>query len=276
MNIQKQNKTLNFIRRNYSSPLSQRKYEGLSFDQTLVELTTVLDGDRPVCLIEISQDQNEKLASLMANREIKIVSFPLKNMDGGFAHKISLDLEKSIKGYTSLFSDKRYFAVAGYSDENIRKFINYLAINDHRSLGAMLGYPSCCVSTFCNVWEQGYVDPIWQLAENTDGKKNTDDFSIRLDKWYPEINPLLRYVGIRILPHIPHSFDCEASRKISTRWLEIISNIYGHETKGTILSVLKGNMMWSVRRGIAQVKTNDIKITYNSLFTYEKYIVKLV
>lgn len=147
---------------------------------------------------------------------------------------------------------------------------------DHDMIGELLGYPKCCREFFTNVWGAGYVDPVWQQAENCseDSFIKKEDHLIQIGANTPwETSPLLRYIGVRIVPQIPCSHDCKHSLETAHNWLAL-----GEELKVEGLTELRELLQmpveWDCLKGIAYVSTPIFKIETNSMTCYPRHVVQ--
>ena len=132
----------------------------------------------------------------------------------------------------------------------------------HLVIGDLLGYPRCCTEFFTDVWSQGFYDPLWQAAEN-DGDpvigKNTwlgteDRYIIYIPDAYPEAIQELRYFGIRITSHLPHSHRCEETRKIGKIWAKVIGDL-DEDARDWLYEILSSPIVWDSYHGVVQVHT---------------------
>ncbi len=87
-----------------------------------------------------------------------------------------------------------------------------------REAGRLLGYPTCCTNHFMKYWvDQEFVDTTWTMAaENM--QLNDDDethrtIHIKADT-PPEANIMWRWQGVRLVSHLPCSFDCKATEEL--------------------------------------------------------------
>jgi hypothetical protein len=147
---------------------------------------------------------------------------------------------------------------------------------DHDKMGELLGYPKCCRDFFHKNWTAGYVDPIWQQAEATSGDmiKKKSKYSIRLADTVPwQLNNLLRYVGVRAVPHIPCSHDCEHSFKMANDWIELGRKLNIAGLDG-LTQLLQMPVEWNALKGIAFISTPVMKIETTSVPCYPKYVVQ--
>jgi len=147
---------------------------------------------------------------------------------------------------------------------------------DHRKIGTLLGYPTCCQDFFSTVWKAGYMDPVWQEAENCrpENVKKKSQYHIRLKSTIPyETSVMLRYIGIRILPHIPCSHDCQHSAKMAKDWVQL-----GRDLKlegiEDLLEILQFPIEWDCLKGTAYVSTPIFKVETNSVTCYPKHVIQ--
>jgi len=174
----------------------------------------------------------------------------------GFAHKHPIVVEGK---------PWNYFGVVGRTTEDAWDFVEATAKDDHRAMGDLLGYPKCCQDFFSTVWMAGFIDPVWQAAERTEGAKiegNTVGISSSLTF------DGLRYVGIRMVPHLPCSFSCQGSGEIAEKWQLL-------EGMDTVAKLLALPITWSCLNGIALVSTPHFQVSTNSNPCYPIHIVEM-
>ena len=130
-----------------------------------------------------------------------------------------------------LLDDKNYFYVsrtkelakkAMHYEINIIKFYNKqldfdLFCNYVRNLGALLGFPDCCVEFYLSCWlEQGT-----NILERTEPEPNYISYSYRntgnLAKIDFRMNNLFFY---RIIPFFPCSYECHAAMQYAAKVFE--------------------------------------------------------
>jgi hypothetical protein len=117
-----------------------------------------------------------------------------------------------------------YRVVISRTPTDARRMQAALADTRSTDIARLLGYPSCCAEWFASLWGDGVSDPAWiMLAESAAPGVDLDGFpsTIRLAgiEW-AALNPVLRYAGIRLVPHIPHSLTCAASQAMAVAWQE--------------------------------------------------------
>lgn len=171
-----------------------------------------------------------------------------------------------------------YYGVVG-RPEDLAAFAEATDRGDHSALGELLGYPACCRTFFSEVWTAGFVDPVWHAAQNAllEGAEVVEEGPrlLHLKGHYPEVLPVLRYIGVRLVPHIPHSLRCEASRRMAQDWMALAREEGLGEEVDWAYEMLGWAMEWSVLHGIAEVRTPYFKIATNSIASKEKWTVRL-
>jgi Methyltransferase small domain len=137
------------------------------------------------------------------------------------------------------------------------------AWGDDERLGRLLGYPACCREFFRRVWvEAGRVDTTWEMAETagTEGPA--------------EANILLRWLGVRLVPHLPCSFSCAATAELG-RQLAALGRASGFaEDVGRALEMLAWPVEWNALHGIAEVRTPVCKVSTRTDATADRLIVQ--
>ena len=147
-----------------------------------------------------------------------------------------------------------------------------------REAGRLLGYPTCCTNHFMKYWvDQGFVDSTWTMASDN-MQLNDDDEShrtihIKADT-PPECNILWRWQGVRLVSHLPCSFDCKATEELGMKMAELGRKL-GYETEVKwIYELLSWPLEWSALHGIAEIRTPINKISSRTDMTPWKYVVQ--
>ncbi|MCD6240385.1 DUF483 domain-containing protein [Candidatus Bathyarchaeota archaeon] len=144
---------------------------------------------------------------------------------------------------------------------------------DHAKIGELLGYPSCCVNFFCKVWDAGIYDPVFEIALNTDEKEVRSSREVVV-YGHPYLNQATRYVGLRVVPWFPCSYNCEESIRLGEEvWAKIMRE-YDDEAFDWYMELLKEGIRWDSLYGIAEITIGDkIKIVTNTYPYYERRIL---
>lgn len=77
------------------------------------------------------------------------------------------------------------------------------------AVGQLLGFPACCVAFFDRVWNEA-------------SQRDTTLAMVRTPAPAPEANILGRWLGVRLVPHLPCAFDCRetiaGARRLAPLW----------------------------------------------------------
>lgn len=145
---------------------------------------------------------------------------------------------------------------------------------DHGRIGELLGFPECCRAHFGEFWgELEFRDTTWPMAENTmAGEYNTTRIDIA--DAFPECNILWHWMGVRLTPHLPCSFKCEASRNLARQWIECGKEHDYAVQMEQALEILSWPIQWSALYGIAEIRTPILKCSSRTDTTAEEYVVR--
>ena len=138
----------------------------------------------------------------------------------------------------------------------------------------LLGYPQCCCNFLRIVLEKGQMDTTWPMIEENIKISQELNCSIEVVA-SPFLNILLRWIGIRAIPHLPCSFCCKESIYLAKRYVSIGRKLgYNHEMDW-LLEILGWPIQWSALHGIAEIKTPILKISTQTEATPGKYTVSI-
>lgn len=134
---------------------------------------------------------------------------------------------------------------------------------DHR-IGTLLGYPDCCRTAFDATWGQGQVDNTYEQFLNMKGNVTNDG------KHSIYASTMLRWMGVRLVPHLPCAFNCAASIRFGQD-LARVAREHGYvEEMQFVETVLGWPMHWNRMFGIAEILTPALRITTRSDWTPKK------
>lgn len=137
-------------------------------------------------------------------------------------------------------------------------------------IGRLLGFPDCCREFFQRTWvDEKMVDTSWAMG----GAMGTEEELSKVSG-SPEGNILLRWLGVRLVPHLPCSFDCEHSAEFGRRFVELGRENGFSDEMDTALEMLSWPVEWSALHGIAEVKTPILKIVTRTDATAGKLVVQ--
>jgi hypothetical protein len=123
--------------------------------------------------------------------------------------------------------------------------------NDWDTVGTILGYPKCCIDFFLKYW----VDEKW--FDTTYPMGNAQPIS-------PANNILLRWVGVRLVSHLPCSFDCPGTMLIGKKNIMTARALGFNRQIDQIIEMLSWPVEWSSLHGIAIITTPIFKIITSS------------
>ena len=144
---------------------------------------------------------------------------------------------------------------------------------EEQAIADWLGVPACCGAFWRRVSAFGRdLDAIWHMSE---GALAVDDRSRRVDAPAVECNILLRGLGVRLVPHVPCSFACEASVRLGGTLAEVGAR-YGHADEiAWAREMLSWPMEWSAAAGLARIKTTVFQISAPTEPRPGRYTVRL-
>jgi len=155
------------------------------------------------------------------------------------------------------------FRVVITSQAGTKDFLRAWSSNDERSIGNLLSYPPCCTRFFNRVWvKEKYLDTTWPMTGDP------LDTTIYV-KGFDECNILLRWAGVRAVPYLPCSFNCQFTKMFSDGF-----NDKTREEFKWIMEMLSWPVEWSALHGIARIKTPLFEISTRTDHTNEKYTVR--
>jgi len=86
-------------------------------------------------------------------------------------------------------------------------YTDVLPFTENQKIGEWLGFPKCCRDNFDNTWAVGSVDTTFEQVK-------TDNFL-----W--ETSTLFRWMGVRLVAHLPCHYGCEESQRIGQQFYEL-------------------------------------------------------
>ena len=165
-----------------------------------------------------------------------------------------------------------YRVVVG-TPQSVTAFKNAWDNDDHGEIGRLLGYPSCCHQFFFDVWvEDGLIDTTWPMAV-ADNAIDEDTRCLEVSG-ASEANILWRWMGLRAVPHLPCSFNCQPTIALGQQFIQLGREAGYEQEMEWLLEILSWPMQWSALHGIAEVKTPLIKVSTRTDATAEEYVVR--
>ena len=146
--------------------------------------------------------------------------------------------------------------------------------SDQVKIGEALGYPACCQRFFQRVWvEERCMDTTWAMSAPAEPATQIEEFERRVSG-PKESNILLRWLGIRAVPHLPCSFDCASTAEFGRKLISVGRDAGFAIEMDWLLEMLSWPVAWSALHGIAEVRTPILKIATATDATAERYEVR--
>ena len=254
-----------FTRTAWVSEAARDKWEGaIKSCAALVsdlEILSVEAGHRPCAWRTVSRAELPEFAKCCADRRLSVLPVRWVGLfpGNGFLH------------YTPEGDSQAYCIIARDLDAAL-KFRAAFEAGDHDIQGEMLGFPLCCRKAFAENWKAGIFDPIWQAACADYPGWMPAENRLRKIEAHPYSNPLLRYIGLRVGFHIPHSFNCQETIRIG---IERLSLAKEKDLVAILEHLLSMPMEAQLLHGILQIRTPLFYVINYSVPTHEKYTIKV-
>lgn len=233
----------------------------------LAEYEMVKQGARRCATLHITpRDYDRMMEQIQRDRLVWLPITRTRNYSG-FSHKHfpveELDANSSVYGVlANNLDDAEAFRGASVGQRT-----------DHKAIGELLGFPTCCCEAFVRWWPT-YFDPVYQCAEASEHQVlKLENYEALVVAPHIATHQMLRYAGFRLTSHFPCRLDCEASIEVGKTWLEVATKADPQGVEA-LLKILSLPGEWSVLHGIAVVETPHFTIVTNSLPTKSKWAVR--
>lgn len=229
-----------------------------------VEFELIRRGYRKCNFIHIDPLRPDAMKIIFENNFHYQVLQSIKKYSGfAHTHYSPNSLEDTLM-FTAVCSDK----------ESLSIFANAYFKGDHKTIGEMLGYPKCDIDFFVKYWNE-HLDLVYPSAMNSTKEGDVVYFD-------PRLNIMLRYIGLRIIPHFPCSFQCPNAIKFAETIMDIMRE-KDSKLVDELLDVLSKPVIFSQVNGIIQVEvyedksfTKPLFIIIQSGYSSEEYRLKMI
>lgn len=219
-----------------------------------VEKSNILHGIRDSYLTNLKPDNLYEMDKWASDNDLKLVMLGREGMN---------------YGYSSL--SKNYEAGQPYvircaitKPEYESTWKQAWDVMDNETVGKLLGFPTCCREWFVKYWQdEKYIDDILPMYLN-------NNFSID-GPW--QLNFYYRYLGIRLVSHMPCSSTCEDSLKIAQKNHELMLHLGYVDEYEWIKQILNWPARWSSLHGIAEIRTPIFKLSHKSDYLAEEVVI---
>jgi len=144
---------------------------------------------------------------------------------------------------------------------------------NHHGIGDLLGYPKCCRDFFQYTFGLSQIpDTPWHQGLNSPA---IGEFTptYRKVEGYAALNAMLRYWGIRLAPHLPCSYHCDASTKwVDDIWWPLAQKLDSKAAEDLMI-LLEMPLRFDVHKGIAIVDTPLFRGYTNSVPCYPAHVL---
>jgi 2-polyprenyl-3-methyl-5-hydroxy-6-metoxy-1,4-benzoquinol methylase len=228
-----------------------------------VELLSVAESYRAATLVTCTAEEMAELPADIAHLGLSVIPVQISSSARGSYSTRIAPLTASTGRYVYHCAVGR-LAIASAFSKAWRD-------RDDETIGLLLGFPSCCRKAFTDIWvRQNRIDTTWHMAVRC--AKPSSDRVVYVEG-YPEANVLLRWLGVRAVPHLPCSFDCPRTALIGRDFLCIGETSFTEEM-ALVREMIEWPVEWSALHGIAEIKTPVIKLATNTDSTGYKYVVR--
>jgi len=233
-----------------------------------IEKWSVVDGVRPSCLLSIGPNDLPELTCWAVDHQL--VAIPLSRV-GGTALYSATSEPPGETGWSYRVALCQWAVAAEWSER-------WHGHQNDDAIGALLGFPECCRRFFGRIWiEEKYLDTTWPMAEETewiDDDKLRDHRRLIRVAGFDSCNILLRWLGVRAVPHLPCSFECPETVKVANEFAQVGRDHGFDDAIEWTAEMLSWPIEWSALHGIAEIKTPILKISSRTDMTVDKHVVQ--
>lgn len=221
-----------------------------------IEWQTIVDAVRACALLWASHE--ELVALVPALKQHGLRAIPLTS-----TLRVSAEEGRNMLVYRVAVGKRR--ELSGFRRAWIR--------GDDDAIGQYLGYPACCRAFFRQVVvEGGWLDPTWPRAISA---MQSEELAESIDLHMPpELNPFWESLGLRLVPHIPCSYACNAARTLAMGFLSTGRRCGYVGELDCLLELTRWPVEWSALHGIAEIKTPIVKLSTRTDATPRKLILR--
>ena len=131
--------------------------------------------------------------------------------------------------------------------ERLSDFVAAWHDRNDEEIGLLLGFPGCCVEFFKQTWGRGLHDP-------------TEKMQVSNPHTSPYTNILLRWLGVRPVPHMPCSLECEVTKMQGETYLGMMDE----RARAWSRELLSMSMEYKTLNGVGEVTTPLFKLAFTS------------
>jgi len=136
---------------------------------------------------------------------------------------------------------------------------NAFHARDDAHIGRLLGFPECCIQFFDRVWNERRL-------------RDTTLAMVHRSATPLGSNILGRWLGVRLVPHLPCAFGCVASEYAAQQYATLLPDSCAEWTR----ELLSWPVQYSALHGIAEVIWPVVKVVTNTDYTAKRRDVRLM
>jgi len=229
-----------------------------------LERLAVVEGIKPATLQTCAPDKLTEVSEWALEKNLVCIPLGMQGASDSYSSAASPVVAGKPFEYRTLITNPHLATI----------FIEAWKEKDDERIGAALGYPQCCRDFFDWAWvEQNWTDTTLpmsldhalELKERASLARNLSSIDSIIHHAGPiECNILLRWLGVRLVSHLPCSFYCEKSRKIGESMV-ILGMQRGYiQEMGWLREMLSWPMRWSSLHGVGSVTTPVFRLVFDS------------
>ena len=88
------------------------------------------------------------------------------------------------------------------------------------------------------------------------------------------ISSVFRYINIRILSHMPRSFDDYESLEVARKWIQVAKDHKLDDELQDVIDIMRLPYEWDCLKGVAVINTPVFKLVVNSMACYPNHVVQ--
>lgn len=150
--------------------------------------------------------------------------------------------------------------------EDARELVYAYREHNTYKIGDVLGYPDCCIDFFEVHWiKEHWLDTSLPMALGESS----------IISWSPYCNILLRWLGLRLVSHLPCSFNCVDTAAIGRSYVQLAYDLGHRTTIDALYDILSWPIEWTGLHGIGILTTPVCRVTFRTDMLDKKHTVKL-
>lgn len=262
-----------WTRVNWASPLAREvwapRVQRISQAWERVERAAVVEGVKPSCLQNVAPDRLPALTVELARDGLLVLPLGRAGASGSYASDTRPVIDGQPWVYRVVITRPSLAAEWGEA----------WARQDDERIGQLLGFPPCCRAFFQKYWKgERWIDTTWPMTDAGEVAglpPPTLPMQLMRQVTGPvEANILGRWLGVRLVPHLPCSFGCEATAALGRALVPAWERAGAREELAWAREVLSWPTEWSALHGIAEIKTPVYRISTRTDATAGKLIVR--